>query len=201
MNDAMNDAVNDAGAPLRGLVLTGGHSSRMGQDKALLEVQGVTQLERSVALLEAFVDEVYVSVRGDQSAEPVRSRYRQITDQRADFGPAAGILAAHAYNPDSAWLVVACDMPLLQPGLLSELAERRSGIATAFAGADGQPEPLCAIYEPAILHQMQELAEGSGRLSPRSLLSGQGVHLIKSESSGLLRSANTQQDMKELSEL
>ena len=62
-------------APLYGLVLAGGRSSRMGRDKAALPYEGRTQLERAMALLEKHVERAYVSVRRDQSVEPLRARF------------------------------------------------------------------------------------------------------------------------------
>jgi molybdopterin-guanine dinucleotide biosynthesis protein A len=65
-------------APLYGLVLAGGRSSRMGRDKAALRYEGQTQLERAMALLSAHVARAYVSVRPDQKADALRARFAQI---------------------------------------------------------------------------------------------------------------------------
>ena len=59
-------------APLYGLVLAGGRSTRMGKDKAALPVGGRTQLEHAMALLAPHVARAFVSVRPDQRTEPLR---------------------------------------------------------------------------------------------------------------------------------
>src|SRR5687767_6222187 len=100
-------------APLYGLVLAGGRSSRMGQDKALLAYHGATQLDWAMALIKPFVRRAFVSVRPDQTDDPVRAQYKQIVDTQSDRGPIAGIMAAQARHPDAAWLVLACDLPFL----------------------------------------------------------------------------------------
>ena len=81
-------------APLRGLVLSGGHSTRMRQDKAALAIAGVSQLQRAAGLLTGQGLAVSVSVRADQTSDPLRARYPQIIDAGDVQGPAAGLLAA-----------------------------------------------------------------------------------------------------------
>ncbi|MFK5108517.1 molybdenum cofactor guanylyltransferase, partial [Klebsiella pneumoniae] len=59
------------------LVLAGGRSTRMQRDKAAISYHGRTQLEWAVSLLQPFAERVFVSVRPDQTADPVRSRFDQ----------------------------------------------------------------------------------------------------------------------------
>ena len=81
--------------PLQGLILTGGQSKRMGQDKALMRSGSRTQLEQSYDLLQAQLSSVYVSIKASQVNDPVRSQYRLIMDAQNCSGPMAGILSAH----------------------------------------------------------------------------------------------------------
>ena len=57
-----------------GLVLSGGMSKRMGQDKALIEIDGNTQLNKTYTLLQNHLPEVFVSSRADQSPSVDTSR-------------------------------------------------------------------------------------------------------------------------------
>ncbi|WP_109124969.1 NTP transferase domain-containing protein [Dyella sp. C11] len=146
-------------APLYGLLLSGGASQRMRQDKAALAYRGEPQLLRAWRLLEAVTERAFVSVRDSQSADPLRAGLPQIVDSYDAIGPVAGILSAQDRFPDAAWLVIACDLPLLDRDTLHHLIDARDPRATATAFAsnhDGLPEPLCAIWEPAshaLLHQ------------------------------------------------
>ena len=128
-------------APLYGLVLAGGRSTRMGEDKAALRYAGCTQLERAMALLTPLVARAYVSVRRDQTADPVRARFAQIEDALEEVGPIAGILAAQARHPEAAWLVLACDLPFLDALTLAHLIAARdaAGIATAYRSQPRRP--------------------------------------------------------------
>lgn len=168
-------------APLYGLVLSGGRSTRMQADKALLRYAGCSQLERAMALLEPLVARAYVSVRAEQRDDPLRARFRQIVDTLEGVGPIAGILAAQAEHPHVAWLVLACDLPRLDAATLQQLIAARdpARAATAFRSRhDALPEPLCAIYEP---HSAPGLAAhlAAGRQCPRKYLLGAQVRLLE----------------------
>ena len=168
-------------APVHGLLLAGGRSSRMQRDKAALEYHGRSQLAHAWELLSAVVERAYISVRPDQVDDPVRRAYPQLVDQRQDLGPLAGILAAQAREPRAAWLVLACDLPFLDAGTLGHLLAGRdaAGLATAYRSAhDGLPEPLCAIYEPASAPALRAWAD-AGRSCPRKFLIQSGARLLE----------------------
>ena len=188
-------------APLSGLVLAGGRSRRFGQDKAALTVQGKAWLQRAVDLLTPRVNEVFVSVRPDQRDDALRSRFSLLVDTLAEGGPPAGLLAAHAQSPAAAWLVIACDLAALDAATLETLiAARQPGRdATAYAGPmNGQPEPLCAIYEPVGLARLSTLAEQGGNLSPRDLLMQGETELLRPSRVEVLANVNRPADLEAL---
>ncbi|PNS09482.1 NTP transferase domain-containing protein [Solilutibacter silvestris] len=152
-------------APLYGLLLSGGESRRMQQDKAALDYLGEPQLLRAWRLLEDVTERAFVSVRDAQTADPLRAGLPQIVDRYPAVGPIAGILSAQAEYPDVAWLVLACDLPLLDETTLHELIARRDPQldATVYASShDGLPEPLCAIWEPSsAVTLLQRYRDGS----------------------------------------
>jgi molybdopterin-guanine dinucleotide biosynthesis protein A len=183
-------------APLHGLVLAGGRSSRMKQDKATLAYHGRTQLEWAMDLIAPFVDRAFVSVRPDQTSDPVRAKFPQIVDTQENLGPIAGIMAAQAEHPDAAWLVLACDLPFLDAATLKHLvwAREPGRLATAYRSShDGLPEPLCAIYEPssraAILAHIE-----SGKNCPRKFLIRSEAHLIEEPNPRALDNVNTPEE-------
>jgi molybdopterin-guanine dinucleotide biosynthesis protein A len=180
-------------APLYGLVLAGGRSTRMQRDKAALEYAGRSQLERAVELLTPLVEGVYVSVRPDQTADPLRARFAQIVDSGEVEGPIAGILAAQSRRPDAAWLVLACDLPLLDEETLAHLvrARRPERQATAYRSShDGLPEPLCAIYEPSSREAIRAYIDG-GRDCPRKFLINADTALLSQPQPSALDNVNT----------
>jgi molybdenum cofactor guanylyltransferase len=183
-------------APLYGLVLAGGRSARMGRDKAALAARGRTQLERAMALLTPHVERAFVSVRADQRSDPVRAGFAQIVDRHENLGPIAGLLAAQGQYPDHAWLVLACDLPLLDAATLAHLLQARapSREATAYRSSrDGLPEPLCAVYEPAC-HARLAAYVAAGRDCPRKFLMGADVELLDEPDPHALDNANTPEE-------
>lgn len=179
-----------------GLVLAGGRSSRMREDKAALSYRERPQLAFVFELLAPWVAKAWVSVRPDQRADPLRASYPQIVDGPGVEGPIAGIIAAQAAQPDAAWLVVACDLPLLDSATLAELlAGRDAGrLATAFQSvSDGLPEPLCAIYEPASREPILRFV-AAGFSCPRKFLIRHDAALLTPARPGTLDNANTPEE-------
>lgn len=185
-----------ANMPLYGLVLTGGMSTRMGADKGALEYHGQSQAAYCYGLLESFCDEVYLSLREEQSEEEAYRDYRQIHDTFLGFGPLGGILSALKAHPRAAWLVLACDLPAVTSQAIDYLVSGRNPfkLATAYVSAnDGFPEPLCAIYEPkSIFRLMGFLALGYH--CPRKVLINSDTWLLDLPEPRALDNANTPEE-------
>ena len=148
-------------APVWGCVLIGGKSSRMGTAKHLLQQQGCTWIEQTVAMLRQKVEQVVIAGAGElpaSLAEVIR------VDDVADLaGPLAGILAAFRQYPQASWLVVACDLPDLQVDALQWLLDcRRPGVLAVMPelAGDGRIEPLLAYYDRACQELLEEMAAG-----------------------------------------
>nr|WP_292965943.1 MULTISPECIES: NTP transferase domain-containing protein [unclassified Allomuricauda] len=181
---------------LFGLVLSGGTSTRMGRDKGLVNYHGVPQREYVYHLLMRFCDDVFLSVRQDQQSS-VPNGFKTIVDQNNFNGPFNGILSAHNGYKDKAWLVLACDLPLMDPEALRELMEQRSPdkYATAFANhKTGQPEPLACIWEPTGLTQAVEYLKNSNCPSPKRFLMDADIALVQPQNGQVLFNANTVAD-------
>lgn len=179
--------------PVYALVLAGGKSSRMQTDKAALAYHGRAQLADAMHLVAPLVARAFVSVRPDQTDDPLRAGFAQIVDRRADVGPIAGIMAAQEQYPQVAWLVLACDLPFLTATTLKHLLHARdpARLATAYRSShDGLPEPLCAIYEPQSRAALSAYFDG-GRQCPRKFLSEAAAHLITLPESHALDNINT----------
>jgi molybdenum cofactor guanylyltransferase len=135
----------DEGKYVAGFILAGGRSSRMGRDKAMLEIDGVTMIDRAVDLMErSGLEPAVVGSFGESS----RIDVRLIPDDWPGAGPLGGIATA-LRDTQTPWnLVIACDMPYLTTEWLGFLLRRaRESSADAVVPMnEGGAEPMCAVY-------------------------------------------------------
>jgi molybdopterin-guanine dinucleotide biosynthesis protein A len=140
-----------------GLVLAGGKSSRLGQDKTQVMHEGQTLLTRTATLLERHVERVYISSRSamDTGAWPV------IMDETERIGPAGGIITA-LRKLGGPVLVLACDLPFMEDSVIERLKAAREErpphcvLTTWNLKNSGFIENLVAIYETQALPLLEE---------------------------------------------
>jgi len=154
----------------RGLLL-GGASSRMGRPKQLLGFGGLSLGEIVAAALQASQDEAGFVLLGNGEFPRGGPHAAARLPDAADFaGPAAGMIAAHRWAPQAAWIVTACDHPWLRAEHIEWLAgQRRPGRwAVIPTQRDGQPSPMLALYEPQALEAMERMALAHPRHNARA---------------------------------
>jgi molybdopterin-guanine dinucleotide biosynthesis protein A len=186
-------------AKLYGLVLSGGKSTRMGEDKGLIRYHDLPQREHLYTLLDEVCNRTFLSIRTDQKQE-IPKGFDTIIDEDEYRGPYNGLLSAHMAHPKVAWLVLACDLPLMDSQALKELIEARNTdkIATAFANVENPlPEPLCAIWEPEALKRSIPYLEGGNGTCPRKFLINSDVHLVFPKRREVLLNANSRMEYEE----
>src|SRR5215203_1434026 len=88
---------------LKGLVLVGGKSTRMGNDKGRMQWHGKEQRYFLADLLSCFCNEVYLSCREEQRGEIHKNNCKTIADAYTNLGPYGAILSAFQKAPDVAW--------------------------------------------------------------------------------------------------
>jgi molybdopterin-guanine dinucleotide biosynthesis protein A len=189
--------------PLHGLILTGGRSRRMNEDKALLQYNGKPHLEYLFSLLRPHCGDVWISARAEQAEAGERTQYPRIFDSWGDIGPIGGILSAFREHPGAAWLVLACDMPFLDFNTIRQLVFSRNPhvLATCYLSIDdSNPEPLCAIYEPRAYETLMR-AVRSGNRSPRNILERSSIQGVVPASHKTLNQVNTPHEYRRAVEL
>ena len=140
-----------------GVLLAGGGSRRMGRNKALMPLAGRRLVDRVLAVLRGVVDDLLMVTNSPELYADLG--LRMVPDVVAGKGALGGIHSAihHAAAPHC--LVVACDMPFLNAGVLRYLVDQRAGYDVVVPNAEGRPQPLHAVYGKACLQPIARRLE------------------------------------------
>ena len=139
---------------MTGVVLCGGESTRMTTDKGLLKLNTNTWTQIALDRLETFRIPVVISINNGQHAvyKSVFSSDILVVDDNflQIRGPLRGLLSVHLKYPDEDLAVIACDMPLMETSVITELLtqyhQQKSFDAFVYKN-DEEFEPLCGIYK------------------------------------------------------
>ncbi len=184
---------------LYGLVLVGGKSQRMGHDKGGIKWHGKEQKYYLVDLLAKYCDKNFISIRPEQKSE-IKTRYKTLIDSYKELGQFGAILSALEKYPAKSFLVVACDLPLIDGKAIEKLIKNRDTkkLATAYKSkVNGLPEPLIAIWEEKSRKKLLELLD-EGITCPRKALikSSDNVKLINPSYPKLTMNVNFPDEVK-----
>lgn len=161
------------------VLLAAGRSTRMGVDKAMLRVADGALWERQLGVLRAAgCCEVMISARPEQTWVPANTSV--VRDAKPDAGPLAGIAAALAQAEATHLLVLAVDLPRMEPAWLVQLKAHCAPGVGAVGRHAGFFEPLAAIYPRGLLGAA-ESALGSGELSLQRFIASAGAAMTAVE--------------------
>lgn len=187
---------------LNGLVLAGGKSERMGKDKGLIDYHGVPQREYVYDLLDDFTENTFMSCRPDQ-VEEFQGKYKSLPDSISGLGPFGAIISAFREYPNHAWIVVACDLPLVNYNTILDLVEGRnpSKIATTFFNPETKfPDPLITIWEPKSYPELLHFLS-LGYSCPRKVLINSDTEVLIASDATALLNANSPEDIEKVTRL
>lgn len=152
------------------IILAGGDSRRMGSDKAKLLLGEQTLLQRVIAAMQQVFPAVILSVRQPRPEIDLP----QVCDEQAGEGlqgggPLAG-LAAGLGRATTPWVfLVACDMPFIEPAVITMLAGYRAGYQAVVPVVQGHQQPLAAFYAADCLDVLRAHLAHGGKNSIRAL--------------------------------
>lgn len=176
-----------------GAVLCGGRSTRMGTDKALVEVDGVAMAARVAAALRDGGCDTVVAVGGDVVGLAAVG-LDVITDDHPGDGPLGGILTALRHAPAGAGAIVvaSCDLPWLTGavvgGLLAALGQHDVAVATT-----DRRQPTCAAWRSEAMERVAALFAAGERAVHRAL---DGLDVVDvAAATASLRNVNSPADL------
>ena len=172
----------------------------MGIDKGQITYHQLPQREHLAQQLSGVCQDIYYSLREGQEAPEETAVIR---DTFTGLGPYGAILSAFREQPETAWLVVACDLPLLDQEALKFLLQHRdpSKLATAFHNPEtGWPDPLVTIWEPrAYPVLLQFLTQGYS--CPRKVLINSDIKQLDAPNPHILLNANSPEEREEVKKI
>jgi molybdopterin-guanine dinucleotide biosynthesis protein A len=139
---------------LSAAVLAGGMSTRMGRDKALIELNRRPLIVRVFDRLNAVSDDVFAVTKDEAPLEPLGVRV--VVDDHEAQSPIAGIARAMRAARYERVFVCACDTPFLAPKLIALLASKASRSDVVVPRRGGRPEPLHAVWSAGAAQRVSE---------------------------------------------
>jgi molybdopterin-guanine dinucleotide biosynthesis protein A len=164
----VGDRLSGRGSVL-GVILAGGKSTRMGFDKAFVDLHGRPLIAHAIARLSPQVDSVAISANGDPSRFALfAARVLADSADDRDAGPLAGVAAALAFAEAEGWALVAtapCDAPFAPVELVARLAKAMIGRGVGIALVEGPRglEPLFALWRADLSAALRLYLSQGGR--------------------------------------
>ncbi len=186
---------------MTGIVLSGGENRRMGRDKAFLKIAGTPLIEHVLVSLRSITDHVVIVTNSPHLyASYDAFVVRDASDKR---GPLTGIYTGLLHSRDEYNFVVACDMPFLNPRLLSYMSGLSEGYDVVLPRVGGFVEPLHAIYSRRLLPVIENHLQRDAR-QIRMLFEGLRIRYVSEAEIDRfdperrsLKNLNTPQEYKE----
>ena len=137
-----------------GAILAGGKSSRMGRDKALLEIDGKPFIQRIAETLRQIFDHVVIiSGHGENYKFLNLPIYN---DVYRNCGPLGGVHSALTHSTTKSVFIVPCDLPFLSPDVVRSILSSHAWTAATVPTAFGCIQPLCGVYTRRCLPLLEE---------------------------------------------
>jgi molybdenum cofactor guanylyltransferase len=163
------------------VILAGGRSARLGQEKASLLIGGKRLLQQIVDNLSQLDEEIILVLAQGQLDPQLKSplTVKTTTDLYYGKGPLVGIYSGIKASSGDYSLVVACDMPFLCVDLLRYMIGLAPGFDIVIPRIDSLVEPLHAVYSKNCLSHIEDMMKESGLLNPTSLLDRVKVRYVE----------------------
>jgi molybdopterin-guanine dinucleotide biosynthesis protein A len=138
-----------------GVLLAGGKSRRMGEDKRYLVVGEQTLLERGLVVLRSIFQEVLVVIA--QDSPPLDVAARVVRDLVPDCGSLGGLYTGLTHATAPCIFVVACDMPFLDQAVIAQFTSRRATADIVMAKLAARLHPMHALYGKRCLPALEQM--------------------------------------------
>lgn len=184
---------------LSAIILAGGQSKRMGQDKALLMPQGTPLLQQVIQVAGQCAEEVYVVTPWPERYQAIIANQCKFIQETDPDGPLVALSQGLAQVKTDWVLVLACDLPWLQVEVLqswvAQLVEVQEEVIACLPKDARGWQPLCGFYRQRSLPLLQEYIQQGGR-SFQSWLPQYPVEVLPVRDLKMLFNCNTPADLE-----
>ncbi len=138
-------------------ILAGGQSKRMGADKGLIKLGSKPMIEHITEVLEGIVSRIIINTNNPAYR---KFGYPLLADEVKGAGPMGGLYTCLKYSVTRQNLVVACDFPYVNKGLIRHLlSEADDSYDIVVPSYQGRLQPLCAVYHKRMLPVVEKQLE------------------------------------------
>ena len=163
-------------------ILSGGKSSRIGTNKALLQIEGKPLIQRLVELLDLIFSEVVIS--SNESDLYKFTGKKIIQDIFAGRGPLAGIHSILKFTNTKMNFIISCDLPLISTELINYIVNYKTVKDIILPVAYGRIQQTCGLYSKKILIEVEKLLIESHKKN--SKLKGSIYELMDRVTTGII---------------
>ena len=134
---------------ITGIILSGGKSTRMGENKSLMKLGGKTVIENAKDLMQSLFPKVILITN-----DPAEYEFLNIDmyeDVYLRMGPLAGIHSGLIHSTTNKNFFISCDIPFMTKQMVEYLVEYKTDKPVTIAKADGFVQQLCGMYDKSCL--------------------------------------------------
>jgi len=175
---------------ITGIILAGGKSTRMGENKSLLDLNGMTVIERVVSLMKSIFREVIIITNTPNEYDFLNiPKHKDIFEYK---GPLAGIHSGLTHSNNEKNFVISCDIPLMEKEMIEFIIDYKTDKPITVCKADGFVQQLAGLYSKSILPtintslknyeaELRKRNQAKRKCAVLSLLDQVGAEIINAE--------------------
>ncbi|MEW6507866.1 MAG: molybdenum cofactor guanylyltransferase [Bacteroidota bacterium] len=144
---------------ITGVILSGGKSSRMGVNKALLKIDDVTLIEKSYLLMKSIFPKVIISCDDHEQFDFIQAE--KVKDVYQGLGPLSGIYSSLKSVNTKKIFIISVDMPFILPDLIRYLLNYKTDELITVPCAGQRTHYLCGLYSNELIPVLENILEAN----------------------------------------
>jgi molybdopterin-guanine dinucleotide biosynthesis protein A len=182
---------------ITGIILAGGKSTRMGQEKGLIEIAGKPMIQHVINHIAPLCDQILISANREEYKD---FGYNVVKDVIKDIGPAGGIASCLPYSKHKKNIIISYDLPSASTLFIQRLLHLSEDYEITIPECDKHLQPLCGIYQKDIYPEFIKLVR-NGHLALKYLVKRFNLKIVdETMLQGIdireaLRNINTEEDL------